>query len=142
MKKSFLAVFLAMAMFCAPALAQDKQAEPLKAHNPIDQFIGSVWMNTVEGSKLAYLFGIESAIEVEALISEKSAERAARSGKKPGYTLSRFEKGWMEAFKNTTRAQMVQEIDKWYTDHPDELTRPVLAVIWNELILPRLGESR
>lgn len=127
---------MAMILALSSAPGQAAEADSPRAANPVDQFTGKYWMNTQQTAKEAYLFGIESAIEVEYYISTQSAARAAKAGKKPTFTLSRFEKDWMEAFKDVTRKQIVDEIDKWYTSHPDQLTKPVLAVIWEELIVP------
>lgn len=139
MRKFVTGVVLAaaLALFAGAAHAADA-ATPGKAANPVDQFTGKYWVNTQETSKEAYLYGIESAIEVEYFINSRLAADSAKAGKKPAFTLSPFEKGWMEAFRDTTRKQIVSEVDKWYSEHPEQLDRPVLAVIWHELIAPRL----
>lgn len=139
-----LLLCMAMAMFCVQAQAAEDKATPEQVNNvgdPVKDFTGKYWADTSDGSKEAYLFGIESAIAVENAISSLSAANAAKSGKKPVYTLSPFEKGWMEAFKNTTRKEMMAELDKWYASHPDSMDRPVLDVMWYEIIRPRLNTT-
>lgn len=136
MKKIFSSLVIAMAL-CIGSAAQAAGSQP--GANPVDQFTGKYWVESTEQNKEAYLYGIESAIEVEYYINSRMADKP---GKKQSFTLSPFEKGWMEAFKDTPRKQIASEVDKWYAAHPDQLDRPVLAVIWYELIAPRLGKGK
>lgn len=145
MKKTIFSLLLTLTLcfVCAPAQSAEEPAQPAKAPaNPVDQFTGKYWVNSQETSKEAYLYGIESAIEVEYYINSRMAAKSAKAGKKPAFSLSPFEKGWMQAFKDTTRKQIAAEVDKWYSEHPDQLDRPVLSVIWYELIEPRLSASK
>ncbi|WP_165077014.1 MULTISPECIES: hypothetical protein [unclassified Desulfovibrio] len=152
MKKSLLRLGLALvlALTCAaaqaaaPAPADSSAAAPAMnaAGNPVDQFTGEIWVNTSESDKKAYLFGIDSAVTVEYFVNAKMAENATKAGKKPVYTLSPFEKGWMEAFANVSRADAIKMIDEWYAAHPKDLQRPVMSVIWYELIAPRLAAKK
>ncbi|MDE5878788.1 MAG: hypothetical protein K2G99_01990 [Desulfovibrio sp.] len=153
MKKSLLRLGLALvlALTCAAAQAApaatssdnivgDAAMNP--AGNPVDQFTGEIWVNTTESDKAAYFFGIDSAVTVEYFVNAKMAEKATKAGKKPVYTLSPFEKGWMEAFTNISRADAIKMVDEWYAAHPKELQRPVMSVIWYELIAPRLAAAK
>lgn len=150
-KKSLLRLGLALvlALTCAAAqaapaassdnLVGDPAMNP--AGNPVDQFTGEIWVNTTESDKAAYLFGIDSAVTVEYFVNSKMTASAAKAGKKPVYTLSPFEKGWMEAFSNVSRSDIIKMVDEWYAAHPKDLQRPVMSVIWYEVITPRLAAS-
>lgn len=142
MKRKLFGLMLIVAFLLAGASLQAADEGSQRAANPVDQFTGKYWVNTPETSKEAYLYGIESAIEVEYYINSRMAAEAAKAGKKPGFTLSPFEKGWMDAFKNMPRKQIAAEVDKWYADNPGQLDRPVLTVIWYELIKPRLDNKK
>ena len=141
MKKSVLclALSLALVLAFAPVHATETvpEAENSKA-NPVDQFTGVAWQKTPEAEKLAFLFGVETAITVEYFVNGKVVEKAAKEGKRPVYTLSPFEKGWMKAFKGVSRAEVVKLVDDWYAANPQRLERPVMNVIWREIIEPRL----
>lgn len=141
-KKSVLclALSLALVLAFAPVRAAENtpEAENSKA-NPVDQFTGATWQKTPEAEKLAFLFGVETAITVEYFVNGKIAEKAAKEGKRPVYTLSPFEKGWMKAFKGVNRAEVAKMVDAWYTANPQQLDRPVMSVIWREIIEPRLN---
>lgn len=153
MKKSLLRLGLALVLTLTCATAQAAAAAASSddlvgnpavnpAGNPVDQFTGEIWVDTTESDKAAYLFGIDSAVTVEYFVNARQTAKAAKAGKKPVYTLSPFEKGWMEAFSGVSRAEIIKMVDEWYAAHPKDLQRPVMSVIWYELIEPRLAGTR
>ena len=142
-KKSVLSLglVLALVLACAPVRAAEVAAGDVAQNNPVEQLTGHVWQKTSETDKAAFLLGVESAITVEYFVNAKLAEKAAKSGKKPAYTLSPFEKGWMNAFKGVNRAEIITMVDQWYAANPDRLDCPVMSVIWYELIAPRIAKK-
>jgi len=144
-KKSVLclALSLALVLAFAPVHATEikPEADNAKA-NPVDQFTGTVWQKTPEAEKLAFIFGVETAITVEYFVNGKVVEKATKEGKRPVYTLSPFEKGWMKAFKGVSRAELVKLVDTWYAANPQSLERPVMSVIWYEIAEPRLAAKQ
>lgn len=143
MKKSLLSLALccALVLGCASARAAENM-QVGAASNPVDQFTGELWQKSVETEKLAFLFGVETAIAIEHFVNAKVTEKSAKAGRKPVYTLSPFEKSWMEAFKGMPRAEIAKQVDAWFAAHPDQLERPVMAVIWHEIIVPRLSAKK
>jgi len=105
--------------------------------NPVDIVTGELWMASKQEEKLAYILGIESAICIEHMINQKALE-GKKNKQIPLHTLSPFEKGWVKAFENVKRAEIVARVDSWLKAHPDQQKRSVLAVIWYELIAPNL----
>lgn len=147
MKKALSGLLMVLALALATgvqAAGQDEAAQAIeKSMSPVEQFTGKYWVETALTSKEAYLFGIESALEVEYYVDKKMAEaQASRGVKKPVSTLSPFEKGWMQALDGVPRRDIVTTIDNWYAAHPDQLDRPVMSVIWHEVIQPRLTSSK
>lgn len=136
-KKTPLAVALALFFAVTPVMAQDDAAVP-QAVNPVEQFTGEYWTKSTPTEKEAYLFGIESAVAVEKSISDLPAK--GKRGKTVT-SLSPFEKGWMTAFRDTPRKQIVKEVDDWYAANPSKMSRPVLDVIWYDVIVPRLNKA-
>lgn len=143
MRKSVLSLglVLALVLACAPVRAAQVASGDVVHNNPVEQLTGSVWQKTSDTEKAAFLLGVESAITVEYFVNTKQAEKAAKSGKKPAYTLSPFEKGWMNGFKGVSRAEIIAMVDQWYAANPGELDRPVMSVIWYELIAPRITKK-
>ena len=135
-----LALSLVLILACAPVHASEVMPEAgMQQGNPVDKFTGTVWQKTAEAEKLSFLFGVESAITVEFFVNSKVVEKAAKEGKRPVYTLSPFEKGWMKALKGVSRTEVVKMVDQWYAANPQRLDRPVMSVIWYEIIEPRLA---
>ena len=147
MKKLLCVCVLAAAMFLTAGTPSPQAAvntQPNAPGNPLGQLTGKLWMESHALEKQAFLFGIESAIAVEYYVNDELAKRAQKNGKKkqPACTLSPFEKGWMKAFgDNVENNDIIAEIDQWYAAHPDKMDRPVMAVIWYELIEPRLRKK-
>ena len=133
MQKLMISCVMVLALFfCGPALAS--VTEDL---NPVDLVTGELWMMSNQEEKLAYVLGIESAIYMEHMINKMALE-GKKGAQAPLHTLSPFEKGWGKAFEHVTRKEIVARVDSWLKAHPDQHTRPVLAVIWYELIAPKL----
>ncbi|WP_300717709.1 hypothetical protein [uncultured Desulfovibrio sp.] len=139
MKKAIMSLCLAAALMLGAVSAQ--AAEEGKGNNPVLQLTGTVWQQTTLENKLSILFGMDMVIATEYFVNSREAELAAKNGKVPVSTLSKFEKGWMKAFKDVKRTTIVEEVDAWYAAHPDKLDRTVLGVLWFELITPRLAAA-
>lgn len=137
MRKSILTLSLCAALLCGASQLMAAEAAPETANaagNPVDQFTGRYWEKSTLVNKEAYLFGIESAIAVDYFIERQTEKKGAKSPS----VLSHFEKGWMKAFANVTRKEIVADVDAWYAAHPQELDKPVLSVLWHDVIVPRL----
>lgn len=141
MKKTLSCLAL-LALLASPFQAGAADGGRNPAGNPVDQLTGKYWLGSKPENQKAYLFGIESAIAVEKSIQDLQSEKKLKSSGKQIYTLSPFEKGWMEAFKDVSREQIAEEVTKWYKENPDQEDRPVLSVIWHQLISPRLKEGK
>ena len=112
-------------------------ASATEDRNPVDIVTGELWMTSKQEEKLAYILGIESAICIEHMINQKAQENK-KGRKAPLHNLSPFEKGWAKVFENVTREEIASRVDAWLKNHPDQQKRPVLAIIWYELIAPKL----
>ena len=141
MKKTLATAFLALSLVAsgAAANAADSTATP---KSPAELFTGEYWVKSSPENKEIYLYGIESAVDIENQIASKQTRQGTKKGKRGTYTLSPFEQGWMDAFPDTTRKEIAAEVDAWYKAHPEQLDRPVLAVIWYEVIQPRLDAQK
>lgn len=137
MKKIVAGCALALMMaFSVSAFAADEGTAT--ARDPINLLTGKVWQDSKPENKRAVLFGIDTAVAVEQAIDEKQPKK----GKRSPHTLSVFEKSWMEAFRDTPREEIVKQVDEWYAANPGQLERPVMDVIWYEIITPRLNNAK
>ena len=81
MKKSVLCLALSLALVLAFAPVRAAQSMPeadSSKANPVDQLTGTMWQKTPEAEKLAFLFGVETAITVEYFVNGKVAEKLPR----------------------------------------------------------------
>lgn len=125
--------FLSMVALCALLLGIVPAAQA--ASDPVSQLDGHVWMESGKSEKLAVIWGADCAV----LVEYGFRVRAAEQEKSKKLSSSPFEKGWMHAFQDMSRAQIVEAVDAWYTAHPDELSRPVFDVLWREIISPKIA---
>lgn len=141
MRKRAGSLLLALALLSGASLA-GAQEQAARSEDPIARLTGEVWRKTSQESKAAFLFGVDTAIAVEYAVNGKLTEAAASGGKTPVSTLSPFEKAWTSAFKNTPRSQIIQEVDNWYAAHPGDMARPVMDVLWYQVMQPRLASRK
>lgn len=137
-KKSVVSLLLVLALASGVSIAGAQEG----ATDPVAQLTGAVWQKTSPDNKAAFLFGMDTAIAVEYAVNGKLTESAAAKGKTPVSTLSPFEKAWGAAFKNMSRRQIIQEVDDWYAKNPGELDRPVMNVLWYQVIQPRVASQK
>ncbi|MCR5814308.1 MAG: hypothetical protein K6G15_07440 [Desulfovibrio sp.] len=110
--------------------------------NAVDILTGELWQKSSPEEKRAFIFGVDTAVTVEYYVNTKYEEKAKKTGKKVKHTLSPFEKGWMKALHEMHRKDLIATIDAWYAEHPESIERPVMAVVWYEIIAPRLSEDK
>lgn len=135
MKKGFLALALALVL----ALPIGVQAADKDEKHPVAMLTGKLWLESAQNEKVAFLYGIDMAIAVEHYIAKESDEAIKKKGnKKTLSTLSAFERGWIKAFTDVRRDDIVRQVDDWYTANGDKVDRPVMEVIWYECVEPRL----
>lgn len=92
---------------------------------------GHVWQDSDNAAKLSFLLGVENAIAMEYALAQALAGQQGRP-----VALSPFQQGWMTAFQDSPRQQIVNRIDAFYTAHPDQRDRHVFDVIWTDMITP------
>lgn len=141
MRKRVVSLLLALALVSGAAVV-GAQEQAARNGDPIAQLTGEVWQKTSPDNKASFLFGMDTAIAVEYAVNGKLTEAAAARGKTPVSTLSPFEKAWVKAFKDVPRRQIIQEVDAWYAANPGELKRPVMNVLWYQVIQPRLASQK
>ena len=133
---------LALALAAPVSAAQNKQTP-----KPKDSVVltGNDWMASSRDEKAAFLLGVEMAIATEFHVAEmtNSKNKEAKDKKKmPRVSPSPFARGWLKAFKDTTRPQMMVMIDDYLERHPDERGRQIFDIIWYEFIAPQTKKAR
>lgn len=136
MKKLF-AILLFLSVMSFACLTGVKAAEPVA---PTQNLTGTLWQKMDNEAKLAFIYGIETVIGIDDYIQQLFDKQNAKSPKKARTVLSPFEKGWMNALKDTTRGELIEQVDAWYKANPDKESRPVMDMIWYEIIEPKTAK--
>jgi hypothetical protein len=98
---------------------------------------GEHWTNATEAEKKAFLFGTLTMVQVVNDLQVKDAA-ARKPGHKPTPppTSVKVVSTMTNGLSQYSISQLIEEIDKWYSTHPDQLKRPLLEVIWFEFAVP------
>ncbi|MFO1325355.1 MAG: hypothetical protein U1F15_15015 [Burkholderiales bacterium] len=119
MRKLMLAACAALAMTAGAAHAQE-----------IPLVNGQHWTTSTDAMKKAYLIGIANAIQVEVAYGGATPAADAQS------VIPRMAKGLKN--RNHTLDTVREGLDRYYAVNPDKLQRPVIEVIWFEMVVPGL----
>jgi hypothetical protein len=91
---------------------------------------GEHWVPASLEQKRAYLFGVGNMLELEQAMAGDQYQ--AMRGRSIVPVL-------LEGLAGVGIADIVTQLDKFYADHPDQIKRPVIEVLYIEMALPRLG---
>lgn len=108
--------------------------------NPIDQLTGKIWQESLESNKESILFGIDLGVTANYFADQKANAQKGKKSKNISQ-LSWFDRCWMKAFTNISRKEAVKMVDEWYAAHPDQLDRPVLSILWHEVVVPTIDKT-
>jgi hypothetical protein len=119
MKRSILYALLVLGLIQAYARAEEPAAqtqrgaisEAVAREMPVLK--GDTWMAMDENSKIAFIWGVGHVVTIEKVVEASNASPA-------------------------TMTQVAAAIDKFYTENPDKLDMPVMAVIWDTMIKPNI----
>ena len=87
---------------------------------------GEQWTKSTEEMKKAYLVGIANIVQIEMAYQGAAPVSDAQS------ILPRMVKG----LKGQTLDSVRDALNKWYAAHPDQMQRPVIEIIWFEMVVP------
>jgi len=93
---------------------------------------GEHWTKSSDELKKAYLVGMANIAQVE------TAFHAANPPPDSLSMVPRMARG----LKGQTLDSVRESLNKWYAGHPDQLQRPVIEIIWFELVVPGLQKNR
>jgi len=115
---------LLASLFTAGALAPRATA----GHLPV--VTGEHWVKASEGERLAYLLGMGTIIELE----------KEYQGEKP--IAESLNHKLVKGLHDHTFREIKQHLDNYYKQNPGQLDRPVVEVIWYELVAPDLEHAK
>ena len=89
---------------------------------------GETWQAMTSGEKIAFVWGIGHVVTMEREVEEKRPE-LKRAG---------FASKIAEGLAGMPMTEVVSMVDKYYTDNPGSLSDPVMKVIWDRIVRPRI----
>ena len=91
---------------------------------------GSLWVKMTHDSKVAFVWGIWHVVSIEHYLTTKY----------PDLKKENFSEKVMEGTRARpmTMNEVVSHIDKYYRENPDEINKPVVAVIWSTMVKPNI----
>jgi hypothetical protein len=95
---------------------------------------GEHWTKSTEQVKKAYLVGMANLLLIESAYEGASPPPDTQS------IVPRFIKGLKG--QGHTLDSVREGLDKWYAEHPDKLQRPVIEIIWFEMVQPGLKKTQ
>lgn len=133
MKKAILALAMAMVL----ALPLGAQAADTQNQSVDEVLTGKQWIKASNNEKLAFLYGVTSAFEVE--------EHFATKNQRGKVVQSKFAKDWLKASRQVKESDLdtiLKKIEDWYKANSDKMDTPVLFVVWKECIQPSLKAGK
>jgi len=95
---------------------------------------GEHWTKATDLEKKAYLVGVANVLQIEVAYNGSNPPSDAQS------IVPRFAKGLKGG--GHTLDSVRQGVDKWYAANPDKTQRPVIEIIWFEMVVPGLQKTR
>lgn len=89
---------------------------------------GEHWTKSSVDAKKAYLIGIANVVQVE----------LAYFGSNPPSDAQSFVPRMARGLKGQTLDSVREKLDAWYAANPGRQSRPVLEVVWAEIVVPGL----
>jgi hypothetical protein len=123
---SVLIKVLRVPLFCISVLLLPMQA--VAEDVPIVD--GILWMQSSGMEKRSYIIGAGNFIAMEYAYQSKSEQPPTP-----------YQSSVPDFFRHTddvTLDEVIEAADGWYKSHPDEMDTPVLTVIWDTLVKPKL----
>jgi hypothetical protein len=120
---------IALAGWSFDASAADKpQADISQKLTEMSVLTGDVWQKMAPDEKVAFVWGIGHVVTIERQVTERYPEL-----KREGF-VAKLAEGLVGVPMNT----IVLEIDKYYKENPYDLGAPVMEVIWDEMVKPKI----
>ena len=106
----------------------DAQEYPLLSQSEVAVLKGDLWTTASRDSKVAFVWGVCSMIEVERIAMERIPELKVRNVSAVA----------AEGLKSVPMNDIVRAVDEYYKANPANLDVPVLRIIWDTMVVPRV----
>lgn len=127
---SFLVTLLASLACAGFSYASDEKL-PADTSKPLQEMpvlTGNEWQTMQPASKLAFLLGVGHVVTIEENVIQRHPEL-----KRKGFTAK-----LAEGLSGVPMDSIIGTVDSYYRNNPDELGLPVMGVIWQQIVKPKL----
>jgi hypothetical protein len=90
---------------------------------------GEHWMSSSLEQKRAYLFGVGNVLEIEQAMAGDNYQAMRERSIVPVL---------LDGLSGTSIANIVTQLDEFYSAHSDQIKKPVIEVLYLEMALPKL----
>ncbi len=124
-----LALFTALAGWtCIATAAETLPGNTGQNLKEMPVLTGTVWQTMTTSEKVAFVWGMGHVVTVEWQAAQM------RPGLKQDDVAAKLAEGLVGMSMN----DIVKGIDGYYRDNPDDLEAPVMEVIWDEMVTPKI----
>lgn len=126
-----LTLSLPLAPVAVPALLAGEAPIVSSTGKPLAEMpvlTGREWRALTPETKLAFILGVGHVMSIEENILEKH----------PNLRRKGFVAKLAEGLAGVPMDDIIKTVDTFYTDNPDDLGLPVMAVMWQQLVRPKL----
>ena len=106
----------------------DAQKYPVLSQSDVAVLKGDLWTTASRDSKVAFVWGMCSMIEVERIAMEQIPEIKVRNVSAVA----------AEGLKTISMNDIVRAVDTYYEANPANLDVPVLRIIWDTMVVPKV----
>lgn len=89
---------------------------------------GEEWQTLQPDTKVAFIWGVGHVVTIEENVVQRHPEL-----KRPAFTAK-----LAEGLRGVPMSTIIQAVDAYYRNNPDDLDMPVLRVVWRQLVKPKL----
>lgn len=89
---------------------------------------GEEWQTLQPDTKVAFIWGVGHVVTIEENVVQRHPEL-----KRPDFTSK-----LAEGLRGVPMSTIIQAVDAYYRNNPDDLDMPVLRVVWRQLVKPKL----
>ncbi|QXE90475.1 hypothetical protein [Geomonas subterranea] len=113
-----------------PALAADDNptGDLTKELKEMPVLTGETWQTLQPDAKITFIWGIGHVVTIEENVIQRHPEL-----KRQGFAAK-----LAEGLRGVPMEAIIQDIDGYYRNYPDDLDLPVMRVIWTQIVKPKL----
>jgi len=126
----WMLVLLAGLIVVSNALAADEATtvDTGKELKEMPVLTGESWQSLQPDTKIAFIWGIGHVVTIEEHVIKRHPEMQRKD----------FVAKLADGLRGVPMSGIIEQIDSYYRQNPDDLDLPVMRVIWSQIVRPKL----